>query len=56
MSWIEERLNELAAEGYFDDLPGSGRPIADLERHRLRCLRKSTASVAWVTELAGSHA
>ena len=31
MSWIEERLNELAAAGYFDDLPGSGRPIADLD-------------------------
>ncbi len=31
MSWIEERLNELAAEGYFDDLSGSGEPIADLD-------------------------
>ena len=31
MSWIEQRLDELADEGYFDDLPGSGRPIADLD-------------------------
>lgn len=30
MSWIERRLAELADEGYFDDLPGSGRPIPDL--------------------------
>lgn len=33
MSWIEQRLNELAEEGYFDDLPGSGQPIADLDAH-----------------------
>ena len=31
MTWIEQRLNELADEGYFDDLPGTGRPIADLD-------------------------
>ena len=31
MSWIEQRLNELADEGFFDDLPGSGQPIADLD-------------------------
>lgn len=31
MNWIEDRLAELAADGYFDDLPGSGRPIADLD-------------------------
>jgi len=32
MDWIEQRLSELAAEGLFDDLPGSGQPIADLDR------------------------
>ncbi len=31
MSWIEKRLADLAAEGYFDDLPGSGQPLADLD-------------------------
>ena len=31
MTWIEQRLAELAEEGYFDDLPGSGRPIPDLD-------------------------
>ncbi len=31
MTWIERRLEELAAEGFFEGLPGSGRPIADLE-------------------------
>lgn len=31
MSWIEQRLQELAEEGYFEDLPGSGRPIVDLD-------------------------
>jgi len=31
VTWIERRLQELAEEGYFDDLPGSGRPIADLD-------------------------
>ena len=31
MTWIEQRLNELAAEGFFDDLPGNGEPIADLD-------------------------
>ena len=31
MSWIEQRLNELAEEGLFDDLPGGGQPIADLD-------------------------
>jgi hypothetical protein len=30
MSWIEQRLADLAADGFFDDLPGSGQPIADL--------------------------
>ena len=30
MSWIEQRLADLAADGYFDDLPGTGQPIADL--------------------------
>lgn len=32
MSWIETRLAELADAGYFSDLPGSGRPIPDLDR------------------------
>lgn len=31
MSWIEQRLADLAAEGFFDNLPGSGQPIADLD-------------------------
>ncbi len=31
MSWIEQQLANLAADGYFDDLPGSGRPIEDLD-------------------------
>ena len=30
MSWVEKHLEEAANEGYFDDLPGSGRPIADI--------------------------
>lgn len=30
MSWIEQQLADLADAGYFDDLPGSGRPIDDL--------------------------
>lgn len=30
MTWIERQLADLAEEGYFDDLPGSGRPIDDL--------------------------
>lgn len=30
MTWIEHRLAELADEGRFDDLPGSGLPISDL--------------------------
>jgi hypothetical protein len=32
MSWIEQRIDDLAREGAFDDLPGSGRPIEDLDR------------------------
>jgi len=31
MSWIDRRLDELANEGHFDGLPGSGRPIGDLD-------------------------
>lgn len=31
MTWIEHRLAELAADGYFDDLPGSGQPIPDID-------------------------
>lgn len=30
MSWVEEHLEKAAGEGYFDDLPGSGQPIADI--------------------------
>ena len=30
MSWIESHLEELANDGYFDDLPGSGLPIPDI--------------------------
>jgi len=32
VSWIEKRLNELAEDGFFDDLPGSGKPITDVDR------------------------
>ncbi|NND03329.1 MAG: DUF1992 domain-containing protein [Acidimicrobiia bacterium] len=32
MSWIEKRLSELAEDGYFEDLPGSGRPISDIDK------------------------
>ncbi len=30
MSWVEKHLEEAALQGYFDDLPGSGRPIDDI--------------------------
>ncbi|MCP3975906.1 MAG: DUF1992 domain-containing protein [bacterium] len=30
MSWVEKHLEKAAGEGYFDDLPGSGQPIADI--------------------------
>ena len=30
MSWVEEHLEDAAREGYFDDLPGSGQPIAGI--------------------------
>lgn len=31
MTWIEKRLSQLADDGYFDDLPGSGKPIPDID-------------------------
>lgn len=31
MNWIERRLGELADDGFFEDLPGTGKPIADLD-------------------------
>ena len=31
MFWMEQRLSELAEDGFFDDLPGSGKPIEDLD-------------------------
>ena len=31
MSWVERELDEWAAKGHFDNLPGTGQPIADLD-------------------------
>jgi hypothetical protein len=31
-SWVERRIREAQEQGAFDDLPGHGRPIADLGR------------------------
>ncbi|WP_370323947.1 DUF1992 domain-containing protein [Euzebya sp.] len=33
-SWIDRTLREAQARGEFDDLPGAGKPIADLGRQR----------------------
>ena len=32
MSWVERELEEWAAKGHFDNLPGTGLPIADLDQ------------------------
>jgi hypothetical protein len=31
-SWIDKRIREGQEQGLFDDLPGHGQPIADLDR------------------------
>jgi hypothetical protein len=31
-SWIDRRIREAAERGEFDDLPGHGKPIPDLDR------------------------
>lgn len=33
-SIVEQRIREARALGYFDDLPGTGKPIRDLHRQR----------------------
>jgi hypothetical protein len=31
-TWVERQLREAAERGAFDDLPGAGRPIPDLDK------------------------
>ncbi|WP_326795050.1 DUF1992 domain-containing protein [Streptomyces sp. NBC_01808] len=31
-SWIDRQIREAAERGGFDDLPGKGKPLADLDR------------------------
>jgi hypothetical protein len=31
-SWVERRIREAMERGEFDDLPGAGKPIADLDQ------------------------
>jgi hypothetical protein len=31
-TWLEKALREATERGEFDDLPGAGKPIADLDR------------------------
>jgi hypothetical protein len=31
-SWIDKQINDAAARGDFDNLPGAGKPIADLDK------------------------
>ena len=31
-TWVERQLREAAERGAFDDLPGAGKPIPDLDR------------------------
>jgi hypothetical protein len=31
-TWVERRIREATERGEFDDLPGAGRPIADLDK------------------------
>lgn len=30
-SWIDQQIREAREDGAFDDLPGAGKPLADLE-------------------------
>jgi hypothetical protein len=32
--WVDRQIREAAERGEFDDLPGAGRPIPDLDRGR----------------------
>ena len=31
-TWVERQIREAAERGEFDDLPGAGKPIADLDK------------------------
>jgi len=31
-TWVERQLREAAERGAFDDLPGAGKPIPDLDK------------------------
>jgi hypothetical protein len=31
-SWIDQQIRQAREEGAFDDLPGAGKPLADLEQ------------------------
>ena len=31
-TWVERQIRESMARGEFDNLPGAGKPIADLDR------------------------
>ncbi|MFL6219846.1 MAG: DUF1992 domain-containing protein, partial [Actinomycetes bacterium] len=31
-TWVERRIREAAERGEFDNLPGAGKPIADLDK------------------------
>jgi hypothetical protein len=33
-SWIDRQIREARDRGEFDDLPGTGKPIADIDRPR----------------------
>lgn len=33
-TWIDRQIREAAERGEFDDLPGAGKPIADLHKPR----------------------
>lgn len=33
-TWVDRQIREAAERGEFDNLPGAGKPIADLERPR----------------------
>ena len=33
-SWVDQQIREAAERGEFDDLPGHGKPLPDLDRPR----------------------
>ncbi|MEQ7009731.1 DUF1992 domain-containing protein [Actinopolymorpha sp. B17G11] len=48
-SWVDKQINDAVARGEFDNLPGAGKPIADLDKPYdevwvLRHLRKEGVS------------